>query len=68
MSDWYLKRQLGNFQLGIRGGHRQDYYGWQMAVMADSLADERAIDDIVAYINTLEPEPARTAMTSGRGN
>ena len=68
MSDWYLVRQLGNFQQGIRGGHRQDYYGWQMATMADSLADERAINDIVAYINTLEPEPARTAMTAGRGN
>jgi len=68
MSDWYLVRQLSNFQQGVRGGHRRDYYGWQMATMADSLADERAINDIVAYINTLEPEPARTAMTSGRGN
>jgi len=68
MSDWYLVCQLGNFQQGVRGGHRQDYYGWQMATMADSLADERAINDIVAYINTLEPDPARTAMTSGRGN
>jgi len=68
MSDWYLVRQLGNFRQGIRGAHRQDFYGWQMATMADSLADDRAIDDIVAYINTLKPEPARTAMTSGRGN
>jgi cytochrome c oxidase subunit 2 len=68
MSDWYLVRQLGNFQHGIRGAHRQDYYGWQMATMADSLADETAINDIVAYINTLKPDPARTAMTTGRGN
>jgi cytochrome c oxidase subunit 2 len=68
VSDWYLVRQLGNFQHGIRGAHRRDYYGWQMATMADSLADETAINDIVAYINTLQPDPARTAMTTGRGN
>jgi cytochrome c oxidase subunit 2 len=35
--------------------HRQDYYGWQMATMADSLKDERSINDVVAYINTLDP-------------
>ncbi len=61
MSDWYLVRQLQNFQHGIRGTHRQDYYGWQMATMADALKDERSINDVVAYINTLNPEPSRTA-------
>ncbi len=68
MSDWYLVRQLQNFQQGIRGAHGKDYYGWQMATMADSLADDRAINDIVAYINTLDPEPARTASAGMRGN
>jgi cytochrome c oxidase subunit II len=68
ISDWYLVRQLGNFQHGIRGAHRQDYYGWQMATMANTLADETAVNDIVAYINTLKPDPARTAMSTGRGN
>jgi cytochrome c oxidase subunit 2 len=66
MSDWYLVRQLRNFQHGIRGAHEGDYYGWQMATMADSLKDERSINDVVAYINTLDPAPARTAMTDGR--
>ena len=61
MSDWYLVRQLQNFQQGIRGTHASDHYGWQMATMADSLKDERSINDVVAYINTLDPEPARTA-------
>jgi len=55
MSDWYLVRQLQNFQQRIRGAHSQDFYGWQMATMADQLADDRAINDIVAYVNTLEP-------------
>ena len=29
ISDWYLARQLKNFRAGIRGAHRQDYYGRQ---------------------------------------
>ena len=66
MSDWYLVRQLQNFQHGVRGTHRQDYYGWQMATFADALKDERSINDVVAYINTLEPSPTRTAMKGGR--
>jgi cytochrome c oxidase subunit 2 len=68
MSDWYLVRQLQNFKQGIRGSHRQDFYGWQMATLTGMLEDDEAILDLVAYINTLDPEPARTAMTSGRGN
>ena len=66
MSDWYLVRQLQNFQHGVRGSHRQDFYGWQMATFADALKDERSINDVVAYINTLDAEPARTAMRDGR--
>jgi len=61
MSDWYLVRQLQNFQHGVRGSHRQDFYGWQMATFADALKNERSINDVVAYINTLDPEPVRTA-------
>jgi len=61
MSDWYLVRQLENFQHGVRGTHKADYYGWQMAAMAESLKDERSINDVVAYVNTLDPEPVRTA-------
>jgi cytochrome c oxidase subunit II len=55
MSDWYLVRQLQNFQQRVRGAHGQDFYGWQMATMADSLKNERSINDVVAYINTLDP-------------
>ncbi|MSQ91516.1 MAG: c-type cytochrome [Gammaproteobacteria bacterium] len=66
MSDWYLERQLNNFRSGIRGAHRQDYYGRQMAFMADVLADERAIDDLISYINTLKPEDNQV-LASRRG-
>ena len=53
MSDWYLVAQLKNFQQGIRGRHPDDGYGWQMGLMSEILHDDQAIDDVVAYINTL---------------
>ena len=53
MSDWYLAQQLRNFREGIRGAHGDDFYGEQMALMSDTLDDDQAIDDLVAYINTL---------------
>ena len=52
-SDWYLVTQLRNFQSRVRGAHDNDIYGEQMGLMADILPDEQAINDIVAYINTL---------------
>jgi cytochrome c oxidase subunit 2 len=53
MSDWYLKRQLQNFRQGLRGAHPQDFNGAQMALMARSLADEQAVNDVVAHIDAL---------------
>ncbi len=53
MSDWYLVAQLKNFQQGIRGQHPDDGFGWQMGLMSEILHDDQAIDDVVAYINTL---------------
>jgi cytochrome c oxidase subunit 2 len=53
MSDWYLVRQLQNFKSGVRGAHPQDYYGMQMGFMGRILEDDEAINDLVAYINSL---------------
>jgi cytochrome c oxidase subunit II len=53
MSDWYMKRQLQNFQQGVRGSHPQDFSGAQMAAMAKSLADDQAIDDVLKHIGSL---------------
>jgi len=52
-NDWYLKRQLRNFRKGIRGTHEEDDYGHQMVLMARSLQNEKAIDDLLAYVETL---------------
>ncbi len=52
MSDWYLARQLKNFRDGIRGAHPQDVHGAQMALVAGMLADDAAIGDVIAYLNS----------------
>lgn len=51
--DWYLSRQLNNYKDGIRGKHPNDLYGPQMAMMARILKDDTAVNDVVAYINSL---------------
>jgi cytochrome c oxidase subunit 2 len=53
MSDWYMVRQLQNFKGHIRGGHETDYAGKQMILLSIMLKSEQAINDVVAYINTL---------------
>lgn len=52
-SDWYLVTQLKNFKSRVRGAHDSDIYGSQMGLLADMLSDEQAINDVIAYINTL---------------
>lgn len=53
--DGYLKRQLQNYKNDIRGTHPDDTYGAQMHPMAALLVDEESIDNVVAYIQTLQP-------------
>jgi len=54
MNDWYLVTQLKNFKQGIRGAHPKDMHGQQMISMAKVLGDDQAINDLVAYVNTLQ--------------
>jgi len=53
-SDWYLATQLRNFRDGLRGADERDTYGAQMRAIVTSLPDEKAITDVVAFINTLK--------------
>lgn len=55
MNDWYLARQLKNFRDGVRGAHPQDWHGAQMALVAGMLADDAAIGDVLAYLDTRSP-------------
>jgi cbb3-type cytochrome c oxidase subunit III len=47
----YIKRQHGNFKLGLRGAQPQDRYGRQMALMAATLGSERELDDVIGHIH-----------------
>jgi cytochrome c553 len=53
-TDWYLVAQLQDFRAGLRGFSSQDDSGAQMRAAASILPDESAIEDVVAYIDTLE--------------
>jgi len=54
LEDWYLASQIKNFRDGIRGRHADDLYGLQMGLVANTMTDDQAIEDMVAYISTLE--------------
>jgi len=66
--DWYLKRQLKYFKNGARGTHEKDVFGKMMAPMAATLGDDAAIDNVVAYINTLPDNPAPRTVTKTTTN
>jgi cytochrome c553 len=53
-SDWYLVIQLTNYRQGLRGADERDTYGAQMRAITTTLPDDKAINDVVAYINTLK--------------
>ena len=53
LDDWYLARQINNYRNGLRGYDPKDIFGNQMKPMASTLAGEQAINNVVAYINSL---------------
>ena len=52
-SDWYLLSQLKKFKGGVRGTNPKDPNGALMVGMAQLLADEQAMKDVIAHIMTL---------------
>lgn len=48
--DWYLARQLQHFKDGVRGTNAKDTFGAQMKPMAETLVDEAAAKNVIAYI------------------
>jgi cytochrome c oxidase subunit 2 len=53
---WYLERQIANFRDGRRGHVDGDVNGKRMALMAQAVASERELSDLLAWIDSL-PEP-----------
>ena len=60
----YLVRQLQNYRRGIRGTNADDTGGAQMRPMATILADEAAVDDVAAFVASLDA-PVHEATVSG---
>lgn len=58
----YLTRQLKNFRAGIRGAHKDDVNGAQMAPMAKNLPNDQAVEDVVAFIKTLKPKKSAATI------
>lgn len=54
LDDWYLVRQLNNYRTGLRAYDPEDTYGQQMKPMSMTLADDAAINNVVAYITSLK--------------
>ncbi len=52
--DWYLVRQMSNYNKGLRGYDSKDTFGMQMKPMAMTVSSEEAANNVVAYINTLK--------------
>lgn len=63
--DWYLIRQLRNYQNGARGAHENDIYGKQMAPMAATLVDQVAMNNVAAYIQSLPVTAPKTTISGG---
>jgi len=57
-SAWYMQRQLSNFKEGIRGAAEGDVFGPQMAAMMVTLADDSAMRNVVAHVQSLPDNPA----------
>jgi len=60
-SDWYLLVSLQKFKAGVRGGKADNPNAALMRGMAQILADEQAMKDVIAYIGTLSKQTAANA-------
>jgi cytochrome c oxidase subunit 2 len=65
LQEWYLVKQMQKYRTGLRGSEAQDTFGQQMAAIAKVLPNEQTINDIAAYIVTLEANPSARTETSG---
>ena len=53
-NDWYLLAQIDKFRTGLRGSAEGDSIGAGMAKIAKELPDQAAVNDVIAYIGSLE--------------
>jgi cytochrome c oxidase subunit 2 len=62
---WYLRRQLLNYQTGVRGTTPGDDLGARMVPMANVVVDPTTRENVLAYIATLPDNPAPDTVSGG---
>ena len=69
MEAWYVERQLHNFRNRVRGTHYDDVPGVQMSIVSGMVRNQATIENIAAYIQSMEPgappELARGGAVAG---
>jgi cytochrome c oxidase subunit 2 len=63
LDGWYIRRQLQNYQQGLRGTAMGDTFGPQMVPMSQVVAAPATRENVIAYIGTLpstQPTPTVT--------
>ena len=63
LPDWYIERQLNYYRKGIRGAHKEDTYGQQMAPMAQTVGDDLGVRNVSAYIASLKSTRATPTLS-----
>ncbi len=63
-SDWYLVKSINDFRQGVRGSQPDDIYGIQMQAAVTLLDDDAAVRDVVAYIQSFEPDALGVRYTN----
>ena len=53
-NDWYIASSLKKFKAGVRGTNALDSSGALMRPMSQTLVDDQAVQDVVAYIVSLQ--------------
>jgi cytochrome c oxidase subunit 2 len=59
---WYIRRQIANYQNGVRGADSRDMFGIQMAPMSRTLASAEAVESVLAHVATLPDTAAEPTI------
>ena len=62
LDPWYFRRQIANYQAGVRGADPRDLFGMQMAPMSRTLANTEAVENVMAHIATLPDNAAEPTI------
>ena len=62
---YYLKQQINNYRKDLRGKHPDDIFGAQMLPMAKTLVSDAMVDNVIAYIKSLEPALTGQTLEGG---